>query len=748
MVMYMSIKMKNKNIFEHSPYSNVVNGPEYTTNNYYSNYEDLNFTKESVDFLNHFSNLEDYIFNKLFNFEKKIDLKTDYDLLGKKIFDWILGLNGFPSEEYCKLLCDEEKNLDIYNKRRLSLNDYFSSNLEKCVDAYDHMFSLIDSLNCSETYKNDILIDGRNINIENNRLNNKYVLIDKFQNKISEDKKSINAPLYDRIKVTIYEKSIKNIFEEETLPKNSFYTSSMFRITLNHVQDLILLTLYNGSITHLKLCRVVIFNLLYNYTKVYDNITIYKNLLYLSAISLDYKSHVRIKDYIKRKYNYQLSNESIEKLYSFKDIVNKQYIISYLSFYYNYYKYNIDNEKCKNIEKMLLGYIYKNLNPNISFVDEILKAFSDSNRIFDYDLLFKCIDYLLKKKSKRFYWQLSDILNNIDVSKLNDKQYKQYVKIVKKTVRLEEINSWESIAKILMKNKRTIGLKKYLNDKRVMPYLDDVNLDNALNILVNAINYYNELYEEKEINPKVERSPDYYYKFNKKFFEDNSNNLQFKDYVSHEVLDIASKVLVSQNQSNYLKGEILKLLISLFSTSEYNNLIDRVRIIIKNTKYSSVSAIEYISFLGINTLNEENIKLELETILILFDKNKGLDLFFEEFENEKIDSFVFTGCVIAIAEKYKDDSRILGDIYKLYKLMMLRSDYYERYNTIYILKVFSDTVYNDKALEELKKLSLVCDFKEAESIKKVIENYNEDDIKEIQCNLLNNTDIRIKDLKG
>lgn len=55
---------------------------------------------------------------------------------------------------------------------------------------------------------------------------------------------------------------------------------------------------------------------------------------------------------------------------------------------------------------------------------------------------------------------------------------------------------------------------------------------------------------------------------------------------------------------------------------------------------------------------------------------------------------------------------------------------------------------NDKALEELKKLSLVCDFKEAESIKKVIENYNEDDIKEIQCNLLNNTDIRIKDLKG
>lgn len=142
------------------------------------------------------------------------------------------------------------------------------------------------------------------------------------------------------------------------------------------------------------------------------------------------------------------------------------------------------------------------------------------------------------------------------------------------------------------------------------------------------------------------------------------------------------------HQSNYLKGEILRLLICLFSTSEYNNLIDRVRIIIKNTKYSSVSAIEYISFLGINTLNEENIKLELETILILFDKNKGLDLFFEEFENEKIDSFVFTGCVIAIAEKYKGDSRILGDIYKLYKLLMLRLDYYERYNTIYILKVF------------------------------------------------------------
>lgn len=742
----MAIKIKNKNTFEHSPYSNVVNGPEYTTNNYYSNYEDLNFTKESIDFLNHFSNLEDYIFNKLFNFEKKVDVKTDFDLLGIKIFDWIFGFNVFPSEEYCKLLCDKDNKLDIYNKRRLSLNDYFSSNLEKCVDSYDHMFSIIDSLNCSENYKNDILIDGRNINIEINSLNNKYVPIDKFQNKILEDKKNINTPLYDRIKVTIYEKSNKNIFEEETLPKNSFYSSSLFRIAMNHVQDLILLALYNGSITHLKLCRDVIFNLLYNYTKVYDDITIYENLLYLSAMSLNYKSHVKIKNYIKRKYNYQLTYESINRLYSFKGIINNQYIISYLSFYYNNYKYNIDDKKCMYIEKMLLDYIYKNSKPNINFVGDILKSFSDSSRVFDYGLLFKSIDYIISQKFIRFYEYISDILNNIEISRLNDKQYKKYVKIVKKTIRLKDIDSWKSVAKILTKNKKTYGLKKYLNDKKVLSYLNDGKFDNDLVLLENAIKYYNELYEEKEKNPKVDRRPDFYYRFNKRFFEDNSNNFQFKDYVSHEVLNVASKILESQNQSNYLKGEILKLLICLFSTNEYNNLIDRVRQIIKNAKYSSVSAIEFINFLVINTLNEENIKLELEAILILFDKSMSLDLFFEELENKKIDSFVFTGCVIAIAEKYKDDSRILGDIYKLYKLLMLRSDYYERYNTIYILKVFSGTVYNDKALEELKKLSLVCDFKEAESIKKVIENYNENDIKEIERNLLNNTDIRIKDL--
>lgn len=739
----MSIKIKNNNNLNNSPYTNVVNGPEYTTNNYYSNYEDLTFTKESIDFLNHFSNLKDYIFNKLFNKEKKINVETDFDLLGIKIFDWIFGLNTFPSDEYRKLLCGEQSKLDIYNKRRLSLNDYFSSNLEKCVDAYDHMFSLIDSLNCSENYKNDILIDGRNINIENNSLDNKYVPKEKFQKKILDDKKNINTPLYDRIKVTTYEKSCKNIFEEETLSKNSFYSSSYFVISLNHVQDLILLTLYNGSITHLKLCRNLIFNLLYNYTKVYDDITIYENLLYLSALSFDYKSHTKIKNYIKRKYNYQLSYESIERLYSFKDIVNKQYIISYLSFFYSNYKYYIDSKKCIYIEKMLLGYIYKNTKPNINFIGEILKAFSDSTRVFDYGLLFKCIDYMIKKKHIEFYGQISEILNSIELSKLNDRQYKKYVKIVKRSLRFEHAYSWESVAKILIKNNKTRGLKKYLNDKRVVFYFPD---DNDFNQLVDVTKYYNELYEEKEKNPKVDRKPDFSYNFTRSFFEDNSKNLQFKKYVSQEVLNISSKILESPNQSNYLKSEILKLLIYIFSNSEYNSLIDEVYSIINNTKLSSINAVEYINFLNTDELNEENIKLQLETIKILLDKNKNLDLFFEKFVNEEINSFIYMGCIIVIAEKYKDDNRILEDVYKLYKILMLRSDYYERYNTIYLLKTFSGTIYNDKALEELKKLSLKCDFDEAKCIKKVIESYDENDIKEIKNNLLNSNDIRIQNL--
>ena len=321
-----------KNKINNSPYSKILNGDDYSTYNYfYGDASEKAFNKEIKKFLTNFESLDGYLFYKILGYNQKYELKSDYIKFGINIFDWILGERVFPDEEYLSLLYNDDQN--IYNKRRKCLYLYFKSELQETLNEYDYIFSLLDSIKTFENYKNDILIDGRNLTIENNQLMNLYSPKEKYQNKIEAEEINITAPIYDRLKVNLFEKSFDDSFKEETLPPSSVYYSSGLKEALNKVQNLILLTVYNGSITHLKLCRKTIFNLLYNYTRVYKDYNFFEYLLYMSAISMDFKTNIRIKDFIRRKYGYNLTKETIDRLFSFKDMVNKQYKIYYLSFF-------------------------------------------------------------------------------------------------------------------------------------------------------------------------------------------------------------------------------------------------------------------------------------------------------------------------------------------------------------------------------------------------------------------------------
>lgn len=737
------MSQKTKNNINNSPYSKILNGNDNSIYNYfYGDASEKDFNKESKNFLTNFKSLDGYLFYKILGYDQKYDIESDYIKLGIKVFDWILGDALFPGEEYLDLLYND--NQTIYNKRRKCLFLYFKSELQEALNEYDQIFSLLDSINTFGNYKNDILIDGRNITIENNQLMNIYSWKEKFQNKIETEEINITAPIYDRLKVNLYEKSFDDAFKEETLPPNSVYYSSGLKEALNKVQDLILLAIYNGSITHLKLCRKTIFYLLYNYTRVYKDYNFFEYMLYMSVISMDFKTNIRIKDYINRKYGYNPTQKTVDKLYSFKDIVNNQYKIYYLSFFYNNYKYYINDELCVQIEEQLLKYIYKNNKPVINFLYEILKCFKDSRKLKKYDLLFKTIEYMIKNNYKRFYREISEIINNIDIDKLNYKQYKKYVKIVRKTLALEDVNIWIAVANILSKNHNTRGLKQYNNHDEVLSCTKYEKMD-SFDFLKEAFSYYNEVYLEKEKNPKVERGLDHY-RLTFKEVEENNNNEAFRTYIENDFMKITNNILKSEKQSNYLKTEILRFIMTISSVKEFDYIEDKIISVIDNCSSSKVEPKEFMNMFNDNLLSDSNINLEIQTIKKLYDKNKKMAFFYEYILNDDIDSSIYLKCLLCIAYKYKDNINVLDDIYNLSCVMLKNPDTFGVHNIIYIFKYLEQSSYKTQILKKLELLSNNCDYDVAQSIHSVLENYSNANISNIMENFKNNSDSRIQEL--
>lgn len=737
------MSQKTKNNINNSPYSKILNGNDNSIYNYfYGDASEKDFNKEGKNFLTNFKSLDGYLFYKILGYDQKYESKSDYLKFGIKIFDWILGDTSFPGEEYLDLLYNDDQT--IYNKRRKCLFLYFKTELQVSINEYDQIFSLLDSINTFENYKNDILIDGRNITIENNQLMNTYSWKEKFQNKIETEEINITAPIYDRLKVNLYEKSFDDAFKEETLPPNGVYYSSGLKEALNKVQDLILLTTYNGSITHLKLCRNTIFNLLYNYTRVYNDYNFFKYMLYMSALSMDFKTNIRIKDYINRKYGFNPTKETVDKLYSFKDIVNSQYMIYYLSFFYNNYKYYINDDLCVQIENQLLKYIYKNNKPVINFLYEILKCFKDTNKLKDYDFLFKTIEYMIKKNYRRFYRDISEIINNIDINRLNYKQYKKYVKIVRKVLTLEEANIWIAVANILSKNHNTRGLKKYNSHDEVLSCTKYEKMD-SFEFLKEAFSYYNGMYLEKEKNPKVERGLEHY-RLTFKEVEENSNNNAYRAYIENKFMEISNNILKSEKQSNFLKSEILSFIMTISSVKEFDYIEDKIISVIDNCYPSKVEPREFMNMFNKDSLSDTNIDLEIQTIRKLYDNSKKMTDFYEYILNDDIDSSIYLKCLLCIAYKYKDNTNVLDDIYNLCCVMLKSPETFGVHNIIYIFKYLSKSSYKTQIVKKLELLSIDCDHDVAKSINSILENYSDIDNSKIIENFKNNCDSRIHGL--
>ena len=742
----MSTKIKNNVNINYSSHVKTIGNDDNSISNYYYLGCDIEYNKDCKRFLENFTGLKDYFFNKIMSFDSDYKLENDFDTFGKKIFDWFLGECSFPVKEYKEIFDIKDEATDLYSQRRIALIEYFSSNLSDCLKKYNSFLSVIDNLNCSEEYKNDILIDGRNIAIELNHFSNIIYSNNSFQNTIVNEEKIITTALYDRIKASIYEKVFDDIISRESITKNTIiYSNSTFEDSLNKVQDLILLTLYNGSITHLKLCRKVFFYLLYNYSKYYKNQCLYEYMLIVKALDLDYRNYKKINNYLLEHMDFKLNKNFIKTIFSFSNIINNYYRISFLAFYFDNYGYYLDNDEYNQLEIELLKYLC-NKNDRIIFnIEMILKAFRYNKRIKNYDLLFKAFKLFIKNKFIRFYDDIGLILNSIDINRLNKGQYKQYLSIVKKLADDSNLDLNSVIVKILRNNKNARGFKKYYSRDRVKKDLQFYKDDNNYEFVEKVYNYLNNRYQEKESNPSVYRSSEYFITLTRQFLIEVRDEEKILSFIKEKIFNIIEKILLSLNQSNDLKIEALRILIALSSIQEYAFLEERIIEIVNNTKCSLEVIKEYINCPYEFKVDDINVEIAKKAIMINYGKVEDMMFFFENIYNKMIKSNILIFCLIIISYSCKNKSLIIDDIYKLH-LIIINSDIFSKEEKLYLLKAFIDSKYEDYALDTLNTYSISCTYEEAKDIKELLEYFDKDKSKKVKENILKNNNYLIRNV--
>lgn len=612
-------KMDNKNVNIEN--GDIINGDKITenikiNNNCYLTVENspdliktlIGMSKEEKEeyselykkYINKFKELENYAMSLIYPkyVHKKYDFNSNTLIFGKKIINWIFGLNGYPSKEIETLYKElqeefEIKEESILGKRWKANKMYFEGKLEESKDKYIELKNEITS-NRDIPYwlKDDILIDGRNILNKYDSAMDQYTYLNPFQEEINKNKHNLSYPDVDRIKADIFEKVSNHIFDNKNKGKYTIIFSIGLEEILNKIQNLAYITVFYGSITHLKLVRILISEVMYMYAETFKDEDFYKITLKLLFLAGERKKYKNLYNKLKLNYNFVNSKLFVDELLiclntaiSFEKLGNEIFI-------YDLYGRNLDDKKYNEFESKMLNSIEISEDYHMLYITDIFKSIpSNLSRFNGISRLLKIIMDYLEKDYSRFFYEFGKILNNIDIKTLSEENFKIYKSIIDKILTLKDrniINISYAIINIKEYKPEIRDYDEILSKKKTFESIiynleDDRNISDSLKDIIEICN---DRYKEREDNPEtaVEYGTEYYLErkfFIKKVYEEKTRDIIIKEYIP-----LTKLILQSENQFIKEKVKIIKTLSYILLVEEDKRIKEDIINSINNSEFS------------------------------------------------------------------------------------------------------------------------------------------------------------------
>ena len=768
----MNTKSENKEIIEKVFKNNkiygingkMINGDNtecnvyQTVNVFYSEVTNKNeYTEFYYKYVNKFEELEGYLFSNLFWNYKKDDynFKSISLQFGKAIINWVIGKKDFPIQLLEQFQSELKREFDlnedgIIKERWTAMIEYFKGNIESSVEIYQNLLIKITSGEKIESYfKDDILIDGRNINMQYNNQNNRYKIKDEFQEEINKNSHILANPIYDRIKTNIYQEAHKNSFRYKHKSKYTIIYSNGLRNICNEIQKLIYVTIFYGSITHLKLSRELLADILYLYADALDDEELYLSSLKMLLLSNDTKKFEQLFNSLRCKTSKIYSNEFVNNLLNQRNTAIKFYIDTYNCFMYKTFgKYLSDDEYLK-LENIMLSKIEINEEININNVHNILKALKyNIPRINNKEKLLQIFFSYFENEYSRFYIEISEIMNLLEIEQLSENELEIFEKLLERMIIERKKHNLNIIDAIVNYKKITKNNKfdEVIYENRYNIIIDNIVEDKDNYVTVEKIiDIMEERANQRESNPSILTGYANEYMIGRDSFSNENYSEDLEKLILSRYIPLATRILASKNQTIYEKIRHIKILSNLIMENDTKKYRDILLNIINKIDFESMCDDEFRNC-TIKDLNTN--KMMLEFLLKMISQEELIDNFCEAIFDNEDNILEVLKCFDYINEKINlEETGIENQLYYTFIYSYNKEfDIDIKCKSYSIMKILLKTKYYIKMIELMKDNANKCTFEEAREIIKIVlyQNVEENDIKDIKEKLLENNNYNIR----
>jgi len=727
-------EMKNKNINIEN--GDMINGDKITettiiNNNYYMTLENtpqlaeflIGTSKENKEeysdlykkYINKFKELENYAMSLIYPkfIKKEYNFSSNTLIFGKKIVDWIFGISEYPFNEieilYKELREEFEiKEESILGKRWNANKMYFEGKLLDAKNGYIDLKNDINSNNEIPYWlKDDILIDGRNILNKYDNSMDQYTYSNPFQEEINKNKHKLSYPDVDRIKADIFEKVSENVFNNKNKGKYTTIIGIGLEDILNNIQNLAYITIFYGSITHLKLVRILIAEVMYMYADTFEDEEFYKITLKMLFLAGERKKYKNLFNKLKLDYHFVNSRLFVNELVSSLDTTISFEKLGNEIFIYDLYGRILENEIYNGFESRMLDNIEITEDYHMLYITDIFKSIpSNLSRFNDISRLLKIIMDYLEKDYSRFFYEFGKILNNMDIKTLSEENFKIYKSIIDKILTLKDrniINISYAIINIKEYKPEIRDYDEILSKKKTFESIiynleDDRNIRDSLKDIIEICK---DRYKEREDNPGVAVGyvTEYYLERNffiKEVYEEKTHDIIIKEYIP-----LAKLILLSENQFIREKVKIIKTLSYILLVEEDKKIKEDIINSINNSELSKYEE----DFTESREKTKEDLKNNILMANYIYENIKVNQLFSKYLErslNDPSQIEEILNCIKIIKDKLNVDKEFNPKLfYYLFINAYKENDIEIRNKLIELSDIFINTDCEEEILEML-----------------------------------------------
>lgn len=609
----MEIKTDNRKIDNsNAVYNNVdkvVNGDEKTfifaqtiyqinsEQSYETITNQVNYNEFFKNYINKFDELDNYAYNSVFPYfkDKKYEFTSIPLVLGKKMIDWVFGLCEFPNKELFNFYSIIKSEFDFGDDsticKRWDANfAYFNHNLNLASKKYDELFDFAIKTNDFPVwYLDDICIDGRNILHQYENRINKYTFDNRYQQRLDKNKHKLSYPDIDRIRSEIFNDLSKTIFDNKTKSKHTVIYGIGLENCFKQIQQLLYLTVFYGSITHMRLIRELISNIMYMYAETFEDEDFYKLTLKMLFLSGEFKKYRNLYNKIKLKYCFVNSEEFINSLIEVRKSLFKFELDKNNIFLYDIYGRYINDLLFDELTADIYSIIDIDKEYQINIISDAFKAIG--NNILRNKKISELLDLLaiyFKKEYSRFYIDFGKIVNEIRVEELSESDFNSFQFIIDSLIKNKEHINFDFSDCIIKIKKRKPKIKKYdklfNNNDSTEKILYNVEIrDNELEAIKSIVNIYRQRHEEREKNPGVFVGYWNDYNIGTSIFSSERYKDENKNFILNKYLPLAKEIITSKNEILYEKIRHIRLLAHLLMVEKDEKIINDIYLMIHSS---------------------------------------------------------------------------------------------------------------------------------------------------------------------